>query len=745
MVKSNAKLQPGKRVSSTSTKSSKNANKGQTVKVKQAHVKEKVKKKKLVPLPEGQIGRSGMKLQNLMGLAANSVRYKCILELCRPIIGRRLDVTKTMNRQNKANIELTVREMVQTVDLFRDFQDNWPCRHIIKSHLQNHSSTHKKAVKAERIARRMDTAGIAEKDREEAGGKTRSSGYSSPVEDVGAEESDREAEDEEEEESSDEEQPVQERAQNVKRSSVSNSQVSKVKPKPTKSTTATKKVKTMHSKVLDTPPSPAPAISPRKAKGKAKATIASLSSDESVATNDEYVDEGDNAEGNSNEFEEENENAILPPGPSTKKVKFPVERDASDKLKTLSKKDVQDIKQELLNEPEDVQTPDFDAQSFCWVCNEPFPDLMPKKLATLMRKQSAIVNLHGPHSSEVWRIDMEICPQLKETVDEDMEFEFIQTQADWFNAASEVHFNKIPDRVINFRDDLLNLTENRTNFTNSRGFRLLLMTYGTEKDIRTMFCHSPQAQALYHQTQIPPGFYGPYGEEIINTILLYMFPRGSFEDAVIRPLDHIQVIQYILVPEVLTRLMVNDLDPLYPDELKRWELLRISARWGKMRYDMDDDDAEFDKIHRYIHEIFSLDAEGSNDQPQSSNATNQQIVTMNESKEDVEIQQVQQTVHFKDRRKLEKVKSIKEPLRVEDFHHRLPPHPIKRKNEGPNEEKRLVTTGGGISGRPSRNINAPTKFDPSDDTPKKSALKPSATKKRIAQKSKVVAGPEVSH
>ncbi|KAE9382920.1 hypothetical protein BT96DRAFT_951785, partial [Gymnopus androsaceus JB14] len=485
--------------------------------------------------------------------------------------------------------------------------------------------------------------------------------------------------------------PVQERAQNVKRSSVSNSQVSKVKPKPTKSTTATKKVKTMHSKVLDTPPSPAPAISPRKAKGKAKATIASLSSDESVATNDEYVDEGDDAEGNSDEFEEENENAILPPGPSTKKVKFPVERDASDELKTLSKKDVQDIKQELLNEPEDVQTPDFDAQSFCWVCNEPFPDLMPKKLATLMRKRSAIVNLHGPHSSEVRRIDMEICPQLKETVDEDMEFEFIQTQADWFNAASEVHFNKIPDRVINFRDDLLNLTKNRTNFTNSRGFRLLLMTYGTEKDIRTMFCHSPQAQALYHQTQIPPGFYGPYGKEIINTILLYMFPCGSFEDAVIRPLDHIQVIQ------------------------------------------------------------------GSNDQPQSSNATNQQIVTMNE---DVEIQQVQQTVHFKDRRKLEKVKSIKEPLRVEDFHHRLPPHPIKRKNEGPNMTENskkikkeasfvqlcnfLLTLSRSFRKRKDWLLleveSVPTKFDPSDDMPKKSALKPSATKKRIAQKSKVVAG-----
>ncbi|KAE9397039.1 hypothetical protein BT96DRAFT_996118 [Gymnopus androsaceus JB14] len=95
------------------------------------------------------------------------------------------------------------------------------------------------------------------------------------------------------------------------------------------------------------------------------------------------------------------------------------------------------------------------------------------------------------------------------------------------------------------------------------------MTYRTEKDIQTMFCHSPQAQVLYHQMQIPPGFYGPYGKEIINTILLYMFPHGSFEDAIVRPLDHIQVIQYILVPEVLTQLMVNDLDLLYPDELKQ--------------------------------------------------------------------------------------------------------------------------------------------------------------------------------
>ncbi|KAF5339080.1 hypothetical protein D9757_015108 [Collybiopsis confluens] len=125
---------------------------------------------KLIPCPEGQIGRNGLRLQDAMGLSDNQERYDRIQNIARHVISRRMDLRRTFRGHTEEEIALTLRALSTEIPFLSRFEKHWASRAIVKATLGNNSLRLRKLYKIERAASRMDAEGIKEADRDEAGG-----------------------------------------------------------------------------------------------------------------------------------------------------------------------------------------------------------------------------------------------------------------------------------------------------------------------------------------------------------------------------------------------------------------------------------------------------------------------------------------------------------------------------------------------------------------------------------------------
>ncbi|KAG1803898.1 restriction of telomere capping protein 4, partial [Suillus plorans] len=81
--------------------------------------------------------------------------------------------------------------------------------------------------------------------------------------------------------------------------------------------------------------------------------------------------------------------------------------------------------------------------------------------------------------------------------------------------------------------------------------------------------------STFEKTQ--PGYYGELGLLIIHQTLYNLFPFSSFDTSLIAPLSRAEFVQFVLIPEVAVRLIMQD---LHLDRDEAIMTLRESSQYG---------------------------------------------------------------------------------------------------------------------------------------------------------------------
>ncbi|KAJ4484382.1 hypothetical protein C8J55DRAFT_488293 [Lentinula edodes] len=723
--------------------------------------------KTLISKPAGKIGRAGLTLQDAMRMGSCTIRYNRIHELSRPIIQKRLDITKCKRAQKSSLVDQTIAEMINKIPVLGDYAQHWPCHEIIRIFLGNHSKTQKKAYKLEAIARAMDKAGIPEKDREENGGHIQSARYGLDADaesggELGNDEYDSEPES----------LHTRTSMKRVKAQVPPNPVKTKLPPaKIAKSKVATvpaqkKTFKLKMEVVGNVNAVNSRQIPERSAKGKGQAPVSALGLEDDIsnATSDEYEDESE-----SEDCEElESFQQVKTAGRNQVMDDFEISSNTQQRL---------DETDTLIANFDDECDGIEDSQDskICALCQDPYPTVLPVELAKLFAKRASLIKLHGDGSSALTRLDMELCPKIRALRDVD-EANDVYTNSFWFDTAMSIDFKLIPDYVINLYDDLSLLLSSQDVFQKTRSFQILLKTFSSSSAIyRAFYGKNLQTAYEFESTHFPPGLqvifvlteatYGPFATTIISYTLRKMF--NSFNNDIVYPLSPHHVISMVLVPEVITRLMKDDLPEHTMNEDDCWALMRTSAHFGVIQNSVSehyDEDDELSKILFYVDETFH---QMEHNEPSSSKIVSAFIQTgPADSVRDTETNtRTSENLPPKGRRKKQSVEqNAGTVLTVNDFAEKLmiklPPTqsskraqsihatvedapPKKKRKKTPKDPKQdnfilstppevvfwktMPTTTSGIGGRPIRQIIKPTKLtypQPQSKTKPSKSIKP---------------------
>ncbi|KAF9073421.1 hypothetical protein BDP27DRAFT_1417250 [Rhodocollybia butyracea] len=558
------------------------------------------------------VGQHGNNLQNLMGLAENSTRWNQI-------------------------------QIAKVVDLFNDSEDLWPVNEIMKQYLQNHAKDFRESLEAEATSRKMDEAGIPERDRDEAGGDILMEDYmdTAPVQKITKGKGKGKAKETTQTmlkpKPKPQLQPSKPKPQLQPSKPKLQSQSSKSKPQlqpHPKPVAMSMKPKASSSKaisktdsvqvILESPERKSKTRLAKKTKVYAASESEPEEPEEIATSNNKYRDDGsEDSKTEKPKFckhsspKKKKSHKLVKPAASIKVSKEAYEEhnnDAGGDSKTMQlvaetdkmiqdfdKSDAHETKEvdKLLAEPE--QNP---LLPYCNICYDPIPKSpVNHELKKMVKKCPTLVNLHGDFSHEVLIFDISMCTLIKSEVDK-------------IAAINNYMFKSIPDCIGTLQEMLVQLTSDRELFLNSHGMLALLEVYGTTQDISRGFCKSLIAQSDFHAAAVPPGFFGSYGKLIVHKVLIRMFEAGSFDPDLIMPLSHSQIIQYILVPEVLVTFMEEDLDAqALVDAGGPLHILRTSALFGTVQYNIADedgqDDSDLTKILRYIHVTYLTESDAN--------------------------------------------------------------------------------------------------------------------------------------
>ncbi|KAG6820418.1 hypothetical protein H0H93_000664 [Arthromyces matolae] len=98
--------------------------------------------------------------------------------------------------------------------------------------------------------------------------------------------------------------------------------------------------------------------------------------------------------------------------------------------------------------------------------------------------------------------------------------------------------------------------------------------------------------ATFDKTQ--PGYYGEMGYAIIHQTLYDLFPPSSIDPDLVSPLTATEFLQRIMVPEIGTRLIMQDMDFDEGQMEEAIKILRDSATYGVAMFPVDEEEAKGD-------------------------------------------------------------------------------------------------------------------------------------------------------
>ncbi|KAJ3926482.1 MAG: hypothetical protein NXY57DRAFT_979011 [Lentinula lateritia] len=354
-------------------------------------------------------------------------------------------------------------------------------------------------------------------------------------------------------------------------------------------------------------------IPKRSAKGKGRAPVSALRLEDDIsnATSDKYEDESE-----SEDCEElESFQQMKTAGRNRVMDNFEISSNMQQRLDETNT-----LIANFDDEHDEIE--DSRDSKICALCQDPYPAVLPVELAKLLVKRASLIKLHGDGSSALTRLDMELCPKIRALRDVD-EANNVYTNSFWFDTAMSIDFKLIPDYVINLYNDLSLLMSSQDVFQKTRSFQILLKTFSSLSAIYCAF-YGKNLQTTYEfeSTHFPPGLqvifvsteatllicfcsYGPFATTIISYTLRKMF--NSFNNDIVYPLSPHHVISTVLVPEVITRLMKDDLPEHTMNEDDCWALMRASAHFGIIQNSVSehyDEDDELSKILFYVDKTF---------------------------------------------------------------------------------------------------------------------------------------------
>ncbi|KAJ7934027.1 hypothetical protein B0H13DRAFT_1855500 [Mycena leptocephala] len=115
-------------------------------------------KKRLIPRPKGQAGRSGgYNIQDAMGLSEDSARYNQLFRIVKDYTKRYLSVFDTISDQDKTRLEKTKVKIAKAALYFSKFQGLWPIHDIIASYLLGMQTRRRSDMRLEKEAEARDS------------------------------------------------------------------------------------------------------------------------------------------------------------------------------------------------------------------------------------------------------------------------------------------------------------------------------------------------------------------------------------------------------------------------------------------------------------------------------------------------------------------------------------------------------------------------------------------------------------
>ncbi|KAJ6521517.1 hypothetical protein B0H19DRAFT_1244590 [Mycena capillaripes] len=122
-------------------------------------------KKKLIPRPKGQAGRSsGYNLKEKMGLEEDGDRYDRLYRIVKDHVHQYLAVGKTISGQDKNRLESTLALLAKTAPFFARFEGFWPAHDMIAGYLLNAQTRRRRDLLLEKQAEAGNSDSAAEDD-----------------------------------------------------------------------------------------------------------------------------------------------------------------------------------------------------------------------------------------------------------------------------------------------------------------------------------------------------------------------------------------------------------------------------------------------------------------------------------------------------------------------------------------------------------------------------------------------------
>ncbi|KAJ6564765.1 hypothetical protein B0H19DRAFT_1141946 [Mycena capillaripes] len=123
-----------------------------------------VSKKKLIPRPKGQAGRSsGYVLKDMMELEDDE-RYNRLYRIVKDQANQHLEVGKTISGQNKKRLDATLVLIVKVAPFFARFEGFWPAHDMITGYLLNAQTRRRRDLRLEKEAEASNSDNVAEDD-----------------------------------------------------------------------------------------------------------------------------------------------------------------------------------------------------------------------------------------------------------------------------------------------------------------------------------------------------------------------------------------------------------------------------------------------------------------------------------------------------------------------------------------------------------------------------------------------------
>ncbi|KAJ7165360.1 RTC4-like domain-containing protein [Mycena filopes] len=281
--------------------------------------------------------------------------------------------------------------------------------------------------------------------------------------------------------------------------------------------------------------------------------------------------------------------------PSRKKVKY-----ADEKTVVLARD------YEFSNDKEDLAflAPGVDPKSLCPYCDRPLPEKMSQKLEDLLERtflrsytDDRPANPLGRKASVA--VYAAVC---KRHVFESK----LVPKAVANGWATTIDWTTLKGRVFALRGDLEAIMFDRGREIAYQGKELNQTAKSSGPRMECIFWQEILSQLEAEGSRrttgvtgyfgvfdkIQPGYYGEVGAIIIHETLYEMFQISKVEPEAVQPLNVHEFIGRILVPEVATRLIMEDMGISIEEKQRAVAIMRESCSYGVAMFPVDDDEAE---------------------------------------------------------------------------------------------------------------------------------------------------------